>query len=74
LRTVVSHISRKTSEIPEFPVRVSIQRQRVRLSLKESRMKFNEPSELHRKFGGMGHPEVCEWDRPRSEVCESDRV
>jgi hypothetical protein len=34
---------RKTSEIPEFPVRSPIQRSRVRFSLKENRMKFPGP-------------------------------
>ena len=35
-RDVVSHISRKTSEMPGFPVRGSKQRQRVRLSLRKA--------------------------------------
>jgi hypothetical protein len=36
LRSVESHISRKTSEIPGFPVRSASQVPRVRLSLRKA--------------------------------------
>jgi hypothetical protein len=26
---------------------------------KESRMKFVDPTKPYRKFGGMGHPQIC---------------
>jgi hypothetical protein len=52
---VNSHISQKARD-----TRISCTRfhpvQRVRLSLKESRKKVANSTELHRKSGGMGHP------------------
>jgi hypothetical protein len=51
---VVSHISRKTSGIPEFRVRGPIQRARVRFSLRKTAWSFPVPTNLDRKFGGMG--------------------
>jgi hypothetical protein len=47
-RPAVSHISEKTSEMPEFLIRSS-GGPRVRLSFKERRRKFREPTKLPRK-------------------------
>jgi hypothetical protein len=41
---------------PRISCKVPETRPRVRLSLKERRMKFAEPTGPNRKFGAMGHP------------------
>jgi hypothetical protein len=54
LGAVVSHISRKTSEIPRISCTRPSTSLRVRLSLEERRMKSAEPTKLHRKSGVWG--------------------
>jgi hypothetical protein len=54
LKAVVSHISRKTSEIPGFPVRGSKQRPRVRLSLRKAAWNLPTPSNLTGNPGVWG--------------------
>src|SRR5580658_9508511 len=49
-----SHISQKTSEMPRISCKWMKQDQRVRLSFKERRMKFREPTKPHRKSGVWG--------------------
>ena len=51
---VESHISRKTSEMPRISCTWHRTGLRVRLSLKERRIKFAEPTKLHRKSGIWG--------------------
>src|SRR5580658_10759225 len=46
-----SHISQKTSEMPRISCKWMKQDRRVRLSFKERRMKFREPTKPHRKSG-----------------------
>jgi hypothetical protein len=53
-RPAVSHISRKTSEMPRISCTQLWTGPRVRLSFKERRMKFREPTKLHRKSGVWG--------------------
>jgi hypothetical protein len=54
-RAVVSHISRKTSEIPGFSAR-GPRGNAYAAFFTESRMKFIGPNKPYRKSGGMGHP------------------
>ena len=52
-RAVVSHISRKTSETPNF-LHAALERTACAPFIKERRMKFREPTKLHRKSGVWG--------------------
>jgi hypothetical protein len=54
LRSVVSLISRKTSEIPRISCTLSSDRTACAPFFKERRMKFGEATELHRKSGIWG--------------------
>ena len=54
-RSVVSHISRKTSEMPRISCTQRWTRPRVRLSLKERRMEFAKPRNFTGNRG-CGHP------------------
>jgi hypothetical protein len=68
---VVSHISRKTSEMPRISCTQHRTRLRVRLSLKERRLKFGEPTKLHRKSGMWGTRDlfrVCENPKKRPQI------
>jgi hypothetical protein len=68
---VVSHISRKTSEIPRISCTQHRTRPRVRLSLKERRIKFTEPTKLHRKSGIWGTRDLfkgCENKKKRPQI------
>src|ERR1700677_4160478 len=56
---VESHISRKTSEIPDF-LYVAQARTACAAFLQESRMKLISATKLHRKSGGVGHPSSVE--------------
>jgi hypothetical protein len=55
---VESHISRKTSEMPGFPVRGTIQQPRVRLSLRKAAGSSSTPTNL------TGNPGVWGTRRP----------
>ncbi len=47
---MVSHISRKTSEIPNF-LHAALGKTRVRLSFRGKALKIAEPTKLYRKSG-----------------------
>jgi hypothetical protein len=49
----------KSAKDPGFPTARPQPWQRVRLSFKESRMRFVDPTKPYRKSGGMGHPGIC---------------
>jgi hypothetical protein len=53
-RSVESHISRNTSEMPRISCTQTWTRPRVRPFFKERRMKFAEPTKPHRKSGVWG--------------------
>ena len=63
---VVSHISRKASEIPGFPYAAQA-RATCAAFIKESRMKFINANRPHRKSGGVGHPSVVANGKSRIE-------
>ena len=46
----------KRARCPKFPVRSS----------GKNRVKFREPTTLHRKLGGVGHPAIVEGLEPKS--------
>jgi hypothetical protein len=52
----VSHISRKTSEIPPSFLRAALDKTACAPFFKERRMEFVEPTKLHRKSGIWGTP------------------
>jgi hypothetical protein len=70
-RPAVSHISQKTSETPRISGTQLRTVPRVRLSFRERRIKFREPTKLHRKSGG-GAPGDWLGDRSQKPVHSSD--
>jgi hypothetical protein len=50
-RTAVSHISRKTSEMPLNFLYAALDRTECAALFKERRRRFREPTKLHRKSG-----------------------
>jgi hypothetical protein len=59
-RALVSHISRKTSEMWG-----------TRPFFKERRVEFGEPNKLHRK-SGVGHPDFVGYKHPRASLERED--
>jgi hypothetical protein len=52
---LISHISQKAARYPDF-LYAALPSVACAAFCKESRMKFIKATELHRKSGGMGHP------------------
>jgi hypothetical protein len=65
VRAAVSHISRKTSEMPRFPVRSSGQ-DRVCAFLKGKAQEVQGTHETTQEIGGVGHPAMVMGIEPKS--------